>query len=46
MNKKETAILHYKEALKLLPGDADSEVTPAVRQRIETISTANLKKME
>jgi hypothetical protein len=37
---------HYEQALQLLPVDSDIELTPAVKERIQTVSADNLKKTE
>ena len=45
LNKKEEAIAHYNEALKLLTTDKDFDLTDAVRERIQLVSNENLKKL-
>jgi len=43
---KDPAIARYTEALKLLTTDTDPDLTAAVRERIQTVSNDNLKRLQ
>jgi tetratricopeptide (TPR) repeat protein len=43
INDRELARKHYKEALRLLPGDEDPVLDGAMRKRIEQVTTQNLE---